>query len=135
MKAIIIRKIETEIQDIEDRDFYRETITKPLSVIVSDMSELGTANFTDQIYRRMDIINPENNVRKHYFVPVNDCELWEELISVSEGFINSRIERGIQKFKDGFYIWDIPKIEQDAGYRAIQQVKELSWWRRLFKKF
>ena len=38
--------------------------------------------------------------------------MWDELVEVSDGFINERIQEGIKLWKENFYIYDFNKIRE-----------------------
>jgi hypothetical protein len=92
MKAIIVKKIETEIRDIPDgMDYFRKPIKAVISVIPLKVGEFPpeyTETYREIVYERMSLINTDSRERKEYFVRTDDRGLWNEIMRVSDGFIN-----------------------------------------------
>lgn len=142
MKAIIIKNIETELKDIENSNYYREAIPVQSSVVLFKDGEYPPTSFQDyreKTYQRTSLINPETNERKEYFVNVDDRSLWNEIVKVSDGFINSAIDKGIQRFRDQFLDYELPDIEEtwfNKGKKAEKKrIKKVSWYKRLLNRF
>ncbi len=90
-------------------------------------------------YELMPIVNPETRERVDYYVNVDDRHLWNELVAVSDGFINSKIQQGIRKFQEEFMYNELPRIRKEGwneGARAgIDRFKALPWYCRLFNLY
>lgn len=90
-------------------------------------------------YEPMRIINSETKEVKIFYVNVDERGLWTELVNVSDGFINSKIQEGIEAFRSRFFTYDVPKIQEDWFFRGVKQeyarIKLVPWYRRLFNKF
>ncbi len=138
MKAIIIKRIETEVKELPDRKpYYREAVYSPLNIMATVGEYATTQVSAEEInYERMRLVNPETREESNYFVKLDDRKLWNDIVAVSDGFINSKIERGIQDFKDEFLKYEIPQIEQSAWKRGVKdcgnRFKALPWYKRLF---
>lgn len=139
MKALIVKKIVIETKDIDSSNgpIYTEAIPSMLTMMAKD-NELPTKTSQTVQYKRYElsrIHNPETKETKNYFVNTDDHKLWNELIKVSEGFINSRIDEGITKFKEMFFDYDLPEIRDREYNRGISYAKSLPFYKRLFNKF
>lgn len=134
MKALIVKKIDIETRELpEDKPYYYEAVRPDISVMIKQGENTPVdLNCTQIAYERMRLINPETNESSNYFVNVDDRKLWNELVSVSDGFINSKIEQGVQRFRDQFITWDLPKIEQRQYKKGWSDFKKLPWYKRLF---
>ncbi len=141
MEAKIVKKIVIETRDIPDRaPYYREAVREQMMAYREALKDGEYPNLpvtmNEITYERMDLMNPETKLREHFYVNVNERRLWEQLVAVSDGFINNKIEEGVQRFRDQFLTWDLPKIERKHYERGIHaganRFKALPWYKRLF---
>jgi hypothetical protein len=141
MEAKIVKKIVIETRDVPDRTpYYREAVYDQAAAYVQTIKDGQypdmQTTFHDITYERMNLVNPETKLVEHFYVNVNERKLWEQLVAVSDGFINSAIERGIQKFRDDFFNYDIPKIEERNWKRGVydtgKRFMAIPWYKRLF---
>lgn len=138
MKAVIVKEIKTEVRELEDRKpYFREAIMPELGAYMT-LGEFPTMDITmtEITYERMRLMNPETREETNYFVKLDDRKLFGELIKVSDGFINSKIEKGIQRFKDDWLIHDLPEVERRNWEKGVKDArlrfKALPWYHRLF---
>ncbi len=143
MEAKIVKKIVIDTVDVPDRQpYYREAVREQMMAYNQAWKdgEFSSMPVTMQeiTYERMSLMNPETKLRENFFVNVNERKLWEQLVAVSDGFINRKIEEGVQKFRETFLMWDLPKLEESAYKRGIiaagARFKALPWYKRLFYK-
>lgn len=143
MKAIIVKKIETEIRDVPNNSpVYREAVPVGVSITAINEGEVPPESYISQkevTYTRSSIVNPETYERKEYFVKTDEQGMWDELLKVSDSFINSKIEKGIREFRDTFLRFDLPQIEESrykSGFRdGYNSVKKLPLWRRILNLY
>lgn len=100
-----------------------------------EMPDSYSVTTREKIYEAMRIINPETKETKTYYVNVDERKLWNELIAVSDGFINEKIAEGVEKFRDRFLTFEIPDIQKAAYKRGVESVRELPWWKKMLGHF
>ena len=139
MKSIIVKKIETELRDLRDgTPYYREAILGGVSVVPVKDGEFPpefSMTAREKTYERISLINQETKERKEYFVNVDDRHLWNDLIRVSDGFINQKIGEGIQRFRDEFLDFELPVIRESEFMNGRKSTKKLPFWKRLLKRY
>lgn len=106
MKAIFIKKIETEIRELPD-------------------------DFTETNYEKRVLENPETKEIKYYFVKVEDKEFLNDLVRVSYGFLNERIKKSVDNFKEDFYTFEVPKMKESWYEFGRESVRRFSFFKKL----
>ena len=141
MEAKIVKKIVIETRDVPDRQpYYREAVREQVQAYTQAMKD---GEFPDMpvtmneiTYERMDLMNPETKLREHFYVNVNERRLWEQLVAVSDGFINSKIADGVRVEREHFWDYDVPKIQRNSWEKGVRgaasRFKALPWYKRLF---
>ena len=137
--ATIIKKIEKEEREIERRaPIWREAIPMQMHITALKEGELPDEyhqTYREKLYERMTLFNPETREQKDYYVNVDDRHLWNDLVRVSDGFINSQISKGINDFRENFLDTEVPRMESRGYYKAVAAIKKLPWYKRLFNSF
>jgi hypothetical protein len=136
MKAIIVKEIKTETKDISS-PIYREAIMMSGYLEAKD-GELPLEQMVmhrEKIYEHMRVWNDEKKDFTYYYVNVDHRGLWNDLVKVSDGFINQKIDERVEEWKERI----IPRIQEDfytKGFdSAIRKMKQRPWYERLFNKF
>lgn len=125
--------IKKEILDVRPGvPYLKFAIRDQMNMIMKEGSVAPSVmTLKEKIYFIRQVYNPETGLKEAYAVEESDDKMFRDLIAVSNGYIEERISKGIQDFREHFLVYDIPRIE--AGIYA--GIKKLSWWKRLFNKF
>lgn len=141
MEAIII-DIKKELRNIPDNRDVWSVVERPgLTSMVMDVGTtpdyMVTSSRID--YLRMRIKHPEKEELLNYFVRADDRGLFNDLIAVSNGFMEEKLTK---EFEKGLVIgrtdlWSEVQTEivPTALKKQRNKIKSLSWYDRLFKKF
>lgn len=133
MKAIIVKNIETEVREVPGHEVYRAAqFTDPWGIATEGSSPHSiNVTATEEVFTRMRLYDPEKTEERNYYVKLDDRELWNDLVEVSSGFVQSKIDRAIKTWT----IERLPKFEFEAKRRERKRISELPWWKRLQGKF
>lgn len=63
---------------------------------------------------------------KHYLVAVDDRRIYQELVQISDSTFQAAVDRKTDFYKD----WMKRELEQQRW-----KIRNMVWWKRLFKKF
>lgn len=139
MKALIVKKIEIETRELStSMPYYREAIHMGMSVVSLKEGEMPSeysVTTREKVYERMQIHNPDTKEIKNYFVNIDDRHLWNEIIHVSDGFINQKINVAVRKFKKDFIMYALPKEKERTYHATVVMIKSIPWYKRLFNRF
>lgn len=133
MKVEKIDITKTVLDLPRETPYYREVKRPGMRSIAFDVGqEPRTYDVTHETtdYRIEVIIDPEKKERRYYAVRVDERGLWNDLLKLSDGFVNQKITNAV--------VEAVRREYQERGEvrrAALEGVRSLSWWKRLFKKF
>lgn len=132
MKATIIRKIEKEIKDfsIYHPYYYENEYLDLMKTARVGEPPTSTAEFKQYVYEGVHIFNPETKLRELYYVKTDDKKLFEDLMIVSQIFIDKQINKERERFYE-----DLMASKESTQKSTTNSIKNLPWWKRLFNKF
>ena len=90
-------------------------------------------NFSETAEKKTYIIQSCGFLRhsvKNYLVPLDDQDLFQDLIEITENMFNRAVEKKTDYYKE--------LVVNELSYQARQikkGIKELPWYKRLFKMF
>ena len=121
-----IKKELIEIPDNRDRIDFCER--KPITAYITKENEIPsyvemTAIKKTYLGRKMTY---ENDPPKNYLVAIDDKELFQDLIQITDDLFNWAVEK-----KTNFWREKLIEELDEQKWR----IKNLSWWRRLLKRF
>lgn len=130
MKATFIKEIRTEVKDMP---VYTPTHRETEIVSLFNTKLNPTANpikKNDYEYFGSVLLNPETKQPEVFYVRANEQGLFNSLIQVSNAFITNEVLKNDEKLLEEF-----KKSKEKALEKQKVDIKNLSWWKRLFKQF
>lgn len=126
--------LKEEIDLPRGMDRWTELDREPLMAIPPNFDGAFTPpgiNVKARTYELCRIRNHVSEPVREYLVNVTERRLFEDLISVSDQFISSRVDEEVKKVRE----IEIPSAIHATEKGMIRYIKMLSWWKRLFNKF
>lgn len=87
-----------------------------------------------ETYKIMPVRHPEEPEPRKYAVKVDELDLFQDLIHVSEGFINSKVYQAKEEVRRNYDEVFIPLSRREGYGKATTDFKKLPWYKRLFFK-
>lgn len=120
--------IKKELLDIpEKRPYVRFFKRDKLSVLVDEENPIFNPDRTQEETWFVEKIRDMHGQNKFYLVKVDERDLFIELISITNSVLKTKIRKAVDEFKK----YDLPWILEDEK----ENIRNLSWWKRLFKRF
>lgn len=115
----------------DDKLFYEFLEIQPLSGQVFEDTKVPTTEMTGKrtTYQVQRVYDGNKNV-KNYLVRIDDNQIFQDLIKISNATVDSLIQRRLD------YLTKHRMIELQARENStIRSIKGLPFWKRLFNKF
>jgi hypothetical protein len=135
VEKIDIKKEVMEIPDNRDRvDF---AIREPLRLVMNEGEMPLDYDMVSgrETYLVQKLSDPFRKEVRHYLVKVDQRELFNDIIHIQDGLINEKITDAVAKAGRDWLNYDLPKLLEKENRRTRGTIKQMPWYRRLFKKF
>ena len=130
VEKIDIKKELLDVPDNRDRVDFIER--EPLSAYMIKEGEMPP-NIEMSASKKTYLIQRVGHFKKiikNYLVAIDDRELFNELIQITDDLLNRAVDKKTDFWKDRL----VEELDRQK-WEIKRQIKKLSWYRRLFNKF
>lgn len=126
--------IKKEVMDVRPGSPYIKFSVKDLlrAMVVNQEDITPQMTTIDEVtYYIRQVFNPETLQKDLYAVKQDEDGMFRDLVAVSMGYIEQRIEKARERWLEDMLYRDIP----EAKAQEVKRIKNLPFWKRLFNSF